>query len=122
MGTGGGECFSEICRGHDGLAVATEEWPPNVPVASARLSAIGAPVVHASSLHLPFGAASFDLVLDRHEELYPAEVARILAPGGRFLTQQVGSDNWRELWDYFPRITDFGPYSSCTARASASRA
>ena len=64
---------------------------------SARLSAIGAPVVHASSLHLPFGAGAFELVLNRHEELDPAEVARILAPGGRFLTQQVGSDNWREL-------------------------
>ena len=90
-------------------AVATEEWPPNVPVASARLSAIGAPVVHASSLHLPFGAGAFELVLNRHEELDPAEVARILAPGGRFLAQQVGSDNWRELGDLFPRMTDFGP-------------
>ena len=109
MGTGGGERFSRIWWGHDGLAVATEEWLPNVPVASARLSAIGAPVVHTSSLHLPFGAGAFDLVLDRHEELDPAEVARILAPVGRFLTQQVGSDNWRELWDYFPRMTDFGP-------------
>ena len=109
MGTGGGERFSEICRGYDGLAVATEEWPPNVPVASARLSAIGAPVVHASSLHLPFGAGAFELVLNRHEELDPAEVARILAPGGRFLAQQVGSDNWRELGDLFPRMTDFGP-------------
>ena len=109
MGTGGGERFSKICRGHDGLAVATEEWPPNVPVASARLAAMGAQVVHASSLHLPFDAGAFDLVLNRHEELDPAEVARVLSPGGRFLTQQVGSDNWRELGDYFPRMTDFGP-------------
>ena len=89
--------------------MATEEWQPNVPVASARLALMDAQVVHASSLHLPFGAGAFELVLNRHEELDPAEVARILAPGGRFLTQQVGSDNWRELWDYFPRMTDFGP-------------
>ena len=29
-------------------------------------------------------------------------LSRILAPGGRFLTQQVGSDNWRELGDLLP--------------------
>ena len=109
MGTGGGERFSEICRGYAGRAVATEEWPPNVPVASARLATMGVQVVRASSLHLPFGAGAFDLVLNRHEELDPAEVARVLAPGGRFLTQQVRSDNWREIGDFFPRMTDFGP-------------
>ena len=31
----------------------------------------------------------FDLVLNRHAAFNPAEVARILAPGGAFLTQQV---------------------------------
>ena len=80
MGTGGGERFSKICRGYAGLAVATEEWPPNVPVASARLSVMDAQVVHASSLHLPFNEGAFDLVLNRHEELDPAEVARVLSP------------------------------------------
>ena len=117
MGTGGGERFAEICRGYDGLAVSTEEWPPNVPVASARLAAMGIQVAHASSLHLPFGAGVFDLVLNRHEELDPAEVARVLSPGGRFLTQQVGNDNWRELADFFPRMTDFGPLFDLYRRA-----
>ena len=91
--------------------MATEEWQPNVPVASARLALMDAQVVHASSLHLPFDAGAFELVLNRHEELDPAEVSRVLAPGGRFLTQQVGSDNWRELGDLFPRMTDFEPLS-----------
>ena len=70
---------------------------------------MGIQVVHASSLHLPFSAGVFDLVLNRHEELDPVGVASVLAPGGRFLTQRVGNDNWRELAEYFPRMTDFGP-------------
>jgi hypothetical protein len=31
-------------------------------------------------------------VTNRHESFVAAEVARVLAPGGRFVTQQVGSD------------------------------
>ena len=54
----------------------------NAPVARDRLRPLGAEVVRADSLRLPFGDASFDLVLDRHEALEPAEVARVLQPGG----------------------------------------
>lgn len=110
MGTGGGEIFSEILEGYEVFAVATEPWLPNVPVAARRLRAFGARVVHAHSLTLPFAHEVFDLVLNRHEELDPAEVARVLAPGGRVLTQQVRSDNWKELRAFFPRMTDFGPH------------
>ena len=38
---------------------------------------------------MPFESGEFDLVLNRHSGLNCAEVARILAPGGTFLTQQV---------------------------------
>ena len=109
MGTGGGERFLEILEGYDGLAVATEGWSGNVHVASEALSSYGAPVVYASGLSLPFADACFDLVLNRHNELDPADVARILSPGGTFLTQQVGHDNWQELRAFFSRQTDFGP-------------
>jgi SAM-dependent methyltransferase len=47
-------------------------------------------------------------VLNRHEELDPGEVARVLRPGGRLVTQQVGHDDWAELWRFFPERTDFG--------------
>ena len=110
MGTGGGELFAEICRGYTRMATATESWPPNVPVASARLAPMGIAVVHASSLHLPFADSAFDLVLERHEELDLTEVARVLAPGGKALTQQVGYDNWRELQEFFPRMTRYDPF------------
>ncbi len=110
IGTGGGEVFSEILEACEVLAIATEPWLPNVPVAARRLQPFGAHVVHANSLALPFAHKAFDLVLNRHEELDPAEVARALAPGGHVLTQQVHSDNWKELRTFFPRMTDWGPH------------
>lgn len=109
MGTGGGEIFMDLLRSCRGRAVATEEWARNVPIAARRLSSIGVHVVRCRSQELPFHDSTFDLVLNRHEELDPAEVARVLSPGGRFLTQQVGRGDWRELRAYFPRMQDFGP-------------
>jgi SAM-dependent methyltransferase len=38
---------------------------------------------------MPFADGEFDLVLNRHSGLNAGEVARILAPGGTFLTQQI---------------------------------
>lgn len=108
MGTGGGELFGELCATFSGLAVATESWDVNVMVAANHLRPRGVEVIHCESNNLPFGDAKFDLVLNRHEELTPAEVARILVPGGTVLTQQVGRNDWNELRDFFPRMTDFG--------------
>jgi SAM-dependent methyltransferase len=38
---------------------------------------------------MPFADGEFDLVLNRHSGFNAAEVARVLAPGGTFLTQQI---------------------------------
>jgi len=92
LGTGGGEVLSRILPGFTGRAVATEEWGRNAPVAARCLQPLGVSVLQADSYQLPFGPAGFDLVLDRHEALRPAEVARVLAPGGTLLTQQIRSD------------------------------
>ena len=102
MGTGGGERFSRLCDGYRGTAVATEGWPPNVPVAAARLAPMGVQVVHASGLRLPLADGSINLVLNRHEELDPPDVARALRPRGCVLTQQIGRNHWRELGEFFP--------------------
>lgn len=107
LGTGGGEVFARILAGSQCRAVATEGWAPNAAVAARRLGPMGVPVVHVSNLALPFAAERFDLVLDRHEELAPAEVARVLRPGGRALTQQVHPDYHAELRAFFPRMTVF---------------
>ncbi|GAA1485058.1 hypothetical protein [Brachybacterium fresconis] len=44
-------------------------------------------------------ADAFDLVLSRHEAYDASDVARVLAPGGTFLTQQVGGDDLQEIRD-----------------------
>jgi len=83
--------------------VATESWAPNVPVARRRLEPLGVEVVQtegasdnvdqgADEPRLPFDDESFDVVCSRHESYVATEVARVLAPGGAFVTQQVGGD------------------------------
>jgi SAM-dependent methyltransferase len=110
LGTGGGEVFAAVCEGFEGLGVATEEWHVNVPLAAARLRSRGVQVIRASSLRLPFQDESFNLVLDRHEELSTEEVSRVLRPGGRLLTQQVHAGNWKEMDRFIPRRTRFPPH------------
>jgi Methyltransferase domain len=102
MGTGGGERFSELLDGYGGRAVATEEWIVNVPIAAAQLEPFGTDTVHCRSTQLPFAAKSFDLVLNRHEDLWPLDVARVLKPSGTVLTQQAWMV-WKELNQFVPR-------------------
>lgn len=119
MGTGGGERLAQLLPWLRGTVVATEEWHVNAPLARARLGPLGVAVVRSHSLRLPFADRSFDLVLNRHEELDPAEVARVLRPGGCVVTQQVGHENWREVIQLFPRATDFGDLHADYARGFA---
>ena len=108
LGTGGGEVFEDLCTSYRGRAVATEPWDVNAPIAARRLRPHGIHVVRCGSLGLPFRNGVFDVVLSRHEELDPAEVARTLSPGGHVLTQQIGRDWWKELREFFPQESDFG--------------
>ena len=92
LDTGGGERFLSLHAHWPAKVVATEEYPPNFALATQRLTPLGARVisVHLSDTDpMPFADGEFDLVLNRHAAFNPAEVARILAPGGTFLTQQV---------------------------------
>jgi SAM-dependent methyltransferase len=92
LDTGGGERFLAL-RGHwPAKVVATESYPPNLALATERLSPHGALVVDVALTEdnpMPFGDGEFDLVLNRHAAFNAAEVARILTPDGTFLTQQV---------------------------------
>ena len=115
MGTGGGEWLSDF---HDrpARAVATEAWGPNVPIAAQRLRPIGVGVVHVAPAPdnnlqpigydqraLPFREASFQLVVNRHESFVATDVARTLARGGHFITQQLGDgmfEDFRALFDH----------------------
>ena len=102
MGTGGGEWLAALAS-RPRRTVATEGWEPNVNVAGDRLRPLGITVVRADPAPdnvdqdpeetrglLPFPSRSFQLVVNRHEAFVAAEVARVLVPGGVFVTQQVG--------------------------------
>jgi SAM-dependent methyltransferase len=92
LDTGGGERFLSLREHWPARVVATEEYPPNFALATQRLTPFGAQVVSVRLTDtdlMPFAGGEFDLVLNRHAAFNPAEVARILAPGGTFLTQQV---------------------------------
>ena len=92
MGTGGGERLLALREHWPGKVAVTEDYPPNVKLARERLEPLGVRVVELAlnrETPMPFGDGEFDLVLNRHSGTNPPEVARILAPGGTFLTQQV---------------------------------
>jgi SAM-dependent methyltransferase len=99
--TGGGEVLATAPKVPP-LMVATESWPPNVQVARNRLHGRGAFVVAVSdSPTLPFVEAAFDLVVSRHPVVVLwEEVARVLQPGGRYLSQQVGAGSNRALTEF----------------------
>jgi SAM-dependent methyltransferase len=81
------------------VLVATESWPPNVALAHARLAPLGAHVVAVADMpSLPFIANAFDLVVSRHPVVILwDEIARVLRPGGSYLSQQIGAGTNREL-------------------------
>ncbi len=105
MGTGGGEFLARFADVLPGRTVATEGWLPNLGAARDGLAPYGIGVVGSDpdeqGSHLPFADGSFDLVLNRHESYNPAEVWRTLSPGGVFVTQQVGGDEFGEVRDAF---------------------
>jgi SAM-dependent methyltransferase len=100
LDTGGGEVLAEIPRPPPVL-VATESWAPNLPIAQRNLARVGASVVSVGEDgDLPFRAGTFGLVVSRHPvDTRWDEVARVLVPGGAFLSQQVGAGSVRELTD-----------------------
>lgn len=102
LGTGGGEQLLTFVDVLPPGTLATEGWEPNVPVATEALSPHGISVHRYDSegvprVPLPFEGGCVDLVIARHESFDAAEVARVLRPGGTFLTQQVGGDDAAEL-------------------------
>jgi SAM-dependent methyltransferase len=111
--TGGGEVLAGIPHPPPRLA-ATESWPPNIAAAKRNLHPLGASVIAVDDeAGLPFREASFDLVVSRHPTVaaWP-EIARVLRPGGTYLSQQVGAGSNRELTDFM-----MGPQPVSRARS-----
>ncbi|MFE5941953.1 class I SAM-dependent methyltransferase [Streptomyces sp. NPDC056480] len=110
MGTGGGERLIRLvnsigCERAAGLRVtATEGWEPNIGLARRNLSPLGIAVVAYDAEkgdRMPFDSDSADLVMARHEAVDAMEIARVLAPGGVLLTQQVDGRDAHELRSWF---------------------
>ena len=103
--TGGGEVLATALASvpqPPPVLAATESWPPNLAIAAARLRPLGGRVVQAADdAGLPFATGTFDLVVSRHpvETVWP-EVTRVLRPGGRYFSQQIGAGSNRELTDF----------------------
>jgi SAM-dependent methyltransferase len=104
MGTGGGEKLLEFKDALPPNTFATEGWPPNIPVARENLEPHGIQVVPyevEDEARMPFADNSFSLVINRHTSFDAFEVARLLKPGGVFLTQQVDGRSMADLSSVF---------------------
>lgn len=126
--TGGGEVYAETLakapRRPANLA-ATEGWAPNLALARDNLAPFGVTVAEAADgAALPFPDGAFDLVTSRHPTVVNwAETARVLAPHGAYLSQQIGAGSMRELAEYFLGPVDPGVGRLPeTMRAAAERA
>lgn len=95
--TGGGEFLLSLEHPCENTA-ATEGYAPNYELCRERLLPLGIDLRECSDAsHIPFEDGSFDIFINRHGDFDPAEAFRLLRSGGIFITEQVGSDNDRDL-------------------------
>jgi SAM-dependent methyltransferase len=125
MGTGGGEVLLTLRDALPDHTVATEGWPPNLPVAAEALAPHGIEVVPydaEADARMPFDDGRFDVVLNRHEAYVAAEVLRVLEPGGLFVTQQVDGRDFAESQEMFGGATAYPHITLDHLRAAAEAA
>jgi len=102
METGGGETLANFAP-LPSHTFATEQYAPNVSIAREKLEPLGVKVVevdgqkYPDNESLPFDSGYFDLVINRHEAYNVEELSRIIKNDGIFVSQQVGSENLRNL-------------------------
>ncbi len=119
---GSGEVLLELADALPNDTIATEGWPPNIPVAERNLAGRGIGVVAydaESEPTMPFPDGRFDVVLNRHEAYAASEVLRILGPGGSFLTQQVDGRDFEETQTIFGGSSDHSHVTLANLREEA---
>ena len=95
--TGGGEFLLSLNHPYHNMS-ATEGYPPNVLLCERTLLPLGIDFKEMSQYDsMPFDDNSFDIIINRHGNYNVEELYRVIKPNGLFITQQVGSDNDKEL-------------------------
>lgn len=111
--TGGGELLASLAP-LPARTWATENYPPNIPLARRRLIPLGVRLITDNpGASIPLPDSSLDLILNRHGDYHEAELFRLLKPGGIFLTQQVGGQNCIRLNELLQDQVNY-PYASWT--------
>lgn len=95
--TGGGEFLLSLRHLYSNTS-ATEGYPPNVDLCRETLLPLE---IHFKECDrasdIPFDDGAFDLIINRHGDFDAPELYRLLKAGGIFVTEQVGSENDRDL-------------------------
>ncbi|WP_090648250.1 class I SAM-dependent methyltransferase [Paenibacillus sp. UNC496MF] len=105
IGTGGGEALLALADdarelvGIDRAAGMIETAKRNAELSGRR----NVRFLRMDAERLAFPDGGFDVVCCRHAPFHAGEVARVLKPGGVFVTQQVGEGNKRNLVAAFGR-------------------
>ena len=108
IGTGGGEKVLPLA-GDVLLLVGIDHDDEMVEAASRNAALSGAPNVRFLKMEaerLEFPDAFFNVISCRQSEFSAAEAARVLVPGGRFLTQQVSEGDKLNIKQAFGREID----------------
>ena len=95
--TGGGEFLLSLHHPY-GNTAATEGYEPNVELCKKELLPLGIDFKACDdATNVPFEDNSFDMMINRHGDFDAGETKRLLKPEGIFITEQVGSENDRDL-------------------------
>lgn len=104
--TGGGEFLLSLKHPYH-KTFATEGYPPNIKICREKLMPLG---INFKESHdpseIPFADEVFDLIINRHGRFHAGEIYRLLRSNGLFITEQVGSDNDRDLVEMVLHETD----------------
>ena len=95
--TGGGEFLLSLKHPFHKTA-ATEGYEPNVKLCKEIMLPLGIDFKACNDpANIPFENESFDMIINRHGDFNAGELYRLLKKGGIFITEQVGSNNDRDL-------------------------
>jgi len=100
IGTGGGEVFREYADAFE-LGLGVDRSEERIVVARKHTLERNLRFAVMDGAQLAVRDASFDVVLARCADYNPAEVYRVLRPGGVFITLQMGDHDTQNLFDAF---------------------